>query len=54
MIEPEILQAIAAGGDVGIWVIAAGMWRLDRRLVEVEFWVKVLKRGQNADIDKAG
>ena len=48
--ELDLLQAIAAGGDLGIWVVAAGLWRLDRRLVEVEFWIKVLKRGQNVDL----
>tara|TARA_B100001971_G_C18257926_1_gene583872 strand:+ start:1445 stop:1567 length:123 start_codon:yes stop_codon:yes gene_type:complete len=31
-----LLQYLQAGGDVGIWVAVAGLWRLDRRLFALE------------------
>ncbi len=32
----ELLQLLAAGGDVGVWVLVFVMWRFDRRLLQLE------------------
>lgn len=32
----DLLMWLSAGGDVGVWVIAAVMWKFDRRLILLE------------------
>lgn len=32
----ELLLWLAAGGDVGVWVIAAVLWKFDRRIFRLE------------------
>lgn len=43
MLDPAIAQAIAAGGDVGVWALLAVLWRFDRRLLAVESGVKYVR-----------
>lgn len=38
----ELLQVLAAGGDVGIWAVFYVIWRFDRRLLKLEMKVGVL------------
>jgi len=32
----ELLMWLSAGGDIGVWVIAAVVWKFDRRLLMLE------------------
>ncbi len=34
--ESMMLEYLAAGGGVGIWVLAVGMWRLEKRVTILE------------------
>ena len=51
----EVYQVLAAGGDVGIWVIALSLFKLEKRISTLEFWVSLLRQsGQIVDTKKAG
>ena len=43
MIETELFQLIAAGGDVGVWVLVAVFWKQDKRLTALEYGFKNLR-----------
>lgn len=37
--EMEFLQLLQASGDVGIWIIVFGLWRMDKRISHLEWTV---------------
>lgn len=43
MIETELLQYLAAGGDVGVWVLVIVFWKYDKRLTALEYGFKNLR-----------
>jgi hypothetical protein len=49
----DLLNMLAAGGDVGIWAVVFGLYKLDKRILMLEFWIDQLRRGQNVDTKKA-
>ena len=36
----ELLPLLAAGGDIGIWVVVAVLWKFDRRIFRLETIMK--------------
>ena len=43
MMETDLLQYLAAGGDVGVWALVFLFWRYERRLTALEFGFKFLR-----------
>lgn len=34
--ESAAFEYLAAGGDIGIWLVVYGLWRLDKRITILE------------------
>jgi len=35
-VEGAAFEYLAAGGDIGIWLVVYGLWRLDKRITILE------------------
>lgn len=40
----ELLQALSVGGDAAMMAIAAAFWRIDRRILSIENFLKLKLR----------
>ncbi|MDP2505647.1 hypothetical protein [Oceanobacter sp. 3_MG-2023] len=45
MMNEQLYQVLAAGGDLGVWALVVVLWRFDRRLAALEAWVHWVQNG---------